>query len=431
MRNGSRVQSRYSGMRNSKRSEIRFPGFTVEWNQCKLEDVADRMKSYSLSRDVETADDTGYKYIHYGDIHTKVADIIDENSELPNIKVGNYELLQKNDVVVADASEDYQGIATPAVVTYTPEFNLVSGLHTIALRPKKTVAIYLYYLLNTQIFKKYGYKVGTGMKVFGISSTNLMKFEASYPSLDEQEQIGNFLKQLDDTIALYQNELDVLKKTKKGFLQKMFPKEGESVPEVRFPGFTDDWEQRKLGEITLRVTRKNKELKSALPLTISAQEGLIDQNEFFNKTVASHDVSGYYLVKNGEFAYNKSYSNGYPWGAVKRLDKYDMGVLSTLYIVFKPTDVNSDFLAKYYDTTYWYREVSKHAAEGARNHGLLNIAASDFFETKLSIPKSEEEQLQIGNFFKQLDDTIALHQRELESLKETKKAFLQKMFINS
>jgi len=418
-------------MRNSKRSEIRFPGFTVEWNQCKLEDVADRMKSYSLSRDVETADDTGYKYIHYGDIHTKVADIIDENSELPNIKVGNYELLQKNDVVVADASEDYQGIATPAVVTYTPEFNLVSGLHTIALRPKKTVAIYLYYLLNTQIFKKYGYKVGTGMKVFGISSTNLMKFEASYPSLDEQEQIGNFLKQLDDTIALYQNELDVLKKTKKGFLQKMFPKEGESVPEVRFPGFTDDWEQRKLGEITLRVTRKNKELKSALPLTISAQEGLIDQNEFFNKTVASHDVSGYYLVKNGEFAYNKSYSNGYPWGAVKRLDKYDMGVLSTLYIVFKPTDVNSDFLAKYYDTTYWYREVSKHAAEGARNHGLLNIAASDFFETKLSIPKSEEEQLQIGNFFKQLDDTIALHQRELESLKETKKAFLQKMFINS
>ena len=96
------------------------------------------------------------------------------------------------------------------------------------------------------------------------------------------------------------------------------------------------WELCKLGRVVERVTRKNKELKSTLPLTISAQEGLIDQNVFFNKSVASRDVSGYYLIYNGEFAYNKSYSNGYPWGAIKRLNRYDMGVLSTLYIIFKP-----------------------------------------------------------------------------------------------
>ncbi|KXT79398.1 Type I restriction-modification system, specificity subunit S [Streptococcus sp. DD11] len=182
----------------------------------------------------------------------------------------------------------------------------------------------------------------------------------------------------------------------------------------RFPEFTDAdaWEQRRLGEVAERVTRKNKELLSTLPLTISAQDGLIDQNEFFNKTVASRDVSGYYLVKNGEFAYNKSYSNGYPWGAVKRLDRYDMGVLSTLYIVFKPTDVNSDFLATYYDTTRWYSEVSRHAAEGARNHGLLNIAATDFFKTELLLPKDEKEQQQIADFFQTLDATIASHQRK-------------------
>ncbi|KAA8668865.1 restriction endonuclease subunit S [Clostridium sp. HV4-5-A1G] len=167
-----------------------------------------------------------------------------------------------------------------------------------------------------------------------------------------------------------------------------------------------------MGDVVERVTRKNKDLESTLPLTISAQDGLVDQNVFFNKTVASRDVSGYYLVKNGEFAYNKSYSNGYPWGAVKRLDRYDMGVLSTLYIVFKPTDVNSDFLTKYYDTTYWHREVSKHAAEGARNHGLLNIAASDFFETELTIPKDKAEQAQIGAFFKIFDTLITLHQRK-------------------
>ncbi|MBO2706036.1 restriction endonuclease subunit S [Lactiplantibacillus plantarum] len=202
----------------------------------------------------------------------------------------------------------------------------------------------------------------------------------------------------------------------------------KKVPELRFKGFTDEWEERKLSSISERVTRKNKNNESTLPLTISAQDGLVDQNDFFNKQVASRDVTGYFLVKNGEFAYNKSYSNGYPWGAIKRLDKYDMGVLSTLYIVFRPTKINSQFLVSYYDTTRWYREVSKNAAEGARNHGLLNIAPTDFFNTLLVVPKIVDEQQKIGSFFKQLDDTIALHQHKLDLLKEQKKGYLQKMF---
>ncbi|MDI3537613.1 MAG: type restriction enzyme subunit [Eubacteriaceae bacterium] len=199
-------------------------------------------------------------------------------------------------------------------------------------------------------------------------------------------------------------------------------------PRLRFPGFDGEWEEKKLKEITTRVIRKNKNLESTLPLTISAQDGLINQNEYFNKTVASRDVSGYYLLKNGDFAYNKSYSNGYPWGAVKRLDKYEMGVLSTLYIVFKPVDIESDFLTKYYDTNNWHKEVSKYAAEGARNHGLLNITASDFFETELMIPKSKSEQNKIAHFFKQIENLIALHQQKLTHLQERKKGLLQKMF---
>nr|EEK64357.1 Type I restriction-modification system specificity subunit [Bacillus wiedmannii] len=107
-----------------------------------------------------------------------------------------------------------------------------------------------------------------------------------------------------------------------------------------------------------------------------------------------------------------------------------MGVLSTLYITFKPTLINSDFLVSYYDTTQWHKEVSMRAAEGARNHGLLNISASEFFDTNLKVPNKEEEQIKIGNFFKQLDDTIALHQQELDIIKQTKQGFLQKMFPN-
>lgn len=214
-----------------------------------------------------------------------------------------------------------------------------------------------------------------------------------------------------------------------GTMAKIDDSVKKKVPELRFKGFTDDWEERKLSSISERVTRKNKNNESTLRLTISAQDGLVDQNDFFNKQVASRDVTGYFLVKNGEFAYNKSYSNGYPWGAIKRLDKYDMGVLSTLYIVFRPTEINSQFLVSYYDTTRWYREVSKNAAEGARNHGLLNIAPTDFFNTLLVVPKIVDEQEKIGSFFKQLDNTIALHQRKLELLKEQKKGFLQKMFV--
>ncbi|MEK1308558.1 restriction endonuclease subunit S [Limosilactobacillus fermentum] len=202
------------------------------------------------------------------------------------------------------------------------------------------------------------------------------------------------------------------------------------VPNLRFKGFTNDWVQRKLSEVTERVTRKNKNNESTRPLTISAQDGLIDQNDFFDKQVASRDVSGYFLVKNGEFAYNKSYSNGYPWGAIKRLDHYDMGVLSTLYIVFNPTNVSSQFLVSYYDATKWYKEVAKNAAEGARNHGLLNIAPSDFFSTVLEIPTSIEEQDEIGDFLKKMDNLIAANQRKLDLLKQLKKGLLQKMFAD-
>lgn len=203
-------------------------------------------------------------------------------------------------------------------------------------------------------------------------------------------------------------------------------------PKIRFKGYQeDDWEQRKLVDLVDRVTRKNQDLVSELPLTISAQYGLIDQNEFFDKRVASKDVSGYYLIENGEFAYNKSTSTDAPWGAIKRLDRYKNGVLSTLYIVFgikENNPVDSDFLVSYYSTNLWHKGIHEIAAEGARNHGLLNIAPADFFETKLMIPQDIEEQKKIGKYFEELERLITLHQRKCEETKTLKKYMLQKMF---
>ncbi|HGO8537476.1 TPA: restriction endonuclease subunit S [Streptococcus suis] len=208
-------------------------------------------------------------------------------------------------------------------------------------------------------------------------------------------------------------------------------KTNNNIPAYRFQGYTDTWELRKLGEVVTRVTRKNSELLTELALTISAQHGLIDQTEFFDKRIASKDVSGYYLLKNGEFAYNKSTSYDAPWGAVKRLDRYDMGVLSTLYIVFgisNPERVSSNFLVTYFDTNLWHREVQAVAAEGARNHGLLNISANDFLDIALFFPKSFSEQEAIGTFFSTLDQQITLHQRKLDTLKEQKKTYLKLLF---
>ena len=172
------------------------------------------------------------------------------------------------------------------------------------------------------------------------------------------------------------------------------------VPALRFKGFTNDWEQRKLEEITQRIIRKNTNLTSTLPLTISAQYGLVDQRIYFEKQIASKKLETYLLLKQGEFAYNKSYSKDYPFGTIKRLNNYPMGVLSTLYIAFKPTLTDTNFLEQYFDSSKWYKEIYKRATEGARNHGLLNISPLDFFEIIINQPKNKREQKKISKILK-------------------------------
>ena len=204
-----------------------------------------------------------------------------------------------------------------------------------------------------------------------------------------------------------------------------------NTPQIRFAGFTDPWEQRKLGDICERVTRKNKNGESDLPLTIASQHGLIDQRDFFNKIVAAKDMSNYLLLKKGEFAYNKSYSNGYDYGSIKRLNDYEQGCLSTLYICFgiKTDDVESDYLECFFDTLKWYEDVAQICAEGARNHGLLNVDTKGFFdEVTINLPSSKEEQRKISQYLNTLDNLITLHQRKLQSLQDAKKSMLQKMF---
>lgn len=205
-----------------------------------------------------------------------------------------------------------------------------------------------------------------------------------------------------------------------------------NVPNLRFPEFQGEWARMRLDAFTERVMRKNKNNKSKLPLTISAQYGLVDQITFFNKVIASTDMSNYYLLKKGEFAYNKSYSSDYPWGAIKRLDNYERGALSSLYICFAPQDnVVSDFILQYFESPKWHKGVSEIAVEGARNHGLLNVSVQDFFHTYHYVPKDKKEQIKIAKLLMLLDERIATQSKIIDKLQSLIKGINQRVFKNS
>ena len=271
------------------------------------------------------------------------------------------------------------------------------------LQPQNADSSFLYRLIQSRQFDEVANQ-STGTKMPRADWKLVSKTVFSIPSnISEQAAIGTYFTALDSLITLHQRKCVFLF----GFFQAFIS--------MIFTASTFSWEQRKLGELVDRVVRKNINNESTLPLTISAQYGLVDQITYFNNRVASRDVSNYYLVLNGEFAYNKSTSDGYPFGAVKRLDLYEKGVLSTLYIVFAPKkeqQIDSDYLTVFFDTDRWHKGVAERAAEGARNHGLLNISAEDFFDIDLSVPKDIVEQKQIGAFIRQLDNLITLHQRE-------------------
>ncbi|MCT7535560.1 restriction endonuclease subunit S [Aliarcobacter cryaerophilus] len=200
-----------------------------------------------------------------------------------------------------------------------------------------------------------------------------------------------------------------------------------NVPKLRFKEFSGEWEEQVFKELFERITTKNKE-NNLNVLTISAQQGLINQEEYFNKSVSSKDLTGYYLLNKNDFAYNKSYSKGYPLGAIKRLNRYEKGVVSTLYICFRAKKDSVDFIEQYFNSGLMNKEIHKIAQEGARNHGLLNISVTEFFnDTKLILP-SKPEQEKIASFLTSIDTKIEQLTKKEELLQQYKKGVMQKIF---
>ena len=291
---------------------------------------------------------------------------------------------------------------------------------------KRVIPKFVYCLFQTINWLRYNEASG----VPSLSKDTIEKIKVRIPQLDEQKKIAKLLSLLDERIATQNKIIEDLKKLKSAIIEKVFCPPNQKQPVCRIKGFEQPLTTYKMSAFCSRIATKNKDAKCSLVLTIAAQYGLVSQDSFFNKSVASENLTGYYLLHKGEFAYNRSYSAGYDWGTVKRLDNCDEGVLSTLYICFKinETIVDSDFLTYYFESTKWHKGLSDIADEGARNHGLLNVSITDYFNTKHRFPSMAEQKV----IAKMLN---AITEREKEAIvlgecyRKQKQFLLRQMFI--
>ncbi|EGP4803423.1 restriction endonuclease subunit S [Enterococcus faecium] len=375
-------------MSNNTQPEIRFPGFTEDWEQRKLGDFID----------VKSGKD--YKHLNSGSI--------------PVYGTGGYMLS------VDRALSDIDAIGIGRKGTIDKPYLLKAPFWTVDTLfyavPKQNIDLQF----SLSIFKKINWKKfdeSTGVP--SLSKTVINSVGASVPSYEEQQKIGSFFKQLDETIALHQRKLDLLKETKKGFLQKMFPKNEAKVPEIRFPGFTKDWEERKLGDVFSERSERSSEGEL---ISVTINSGVIKASELDRKDNSSDNKSNYKKVEVGDIAYNSMRM----WQGASGYSSYE-GILSPAYTVIIPKEgTDSKFFAydfKRYDMIQTFKRNSQGLTSDTWNLKFPTLKL-----VKIMVP-SIEEQKQIAAFFERLDNTIALHERELDVLKETKKGFLQKMFV--
>lgn len=409
-------------MNETKKPAIRFKGFSDEWEKHSVRELTTELNEYATLASPYPLLTSSREGLMFQNEYRSNRTTENDNTLFSVVPYGKctYRHMSDDDIFHFN-------------INYIVEKGLVSKEYPVFDSVDGNDLRFIVTLLNSSPqFRKFCRERKLGGTRTRLYYNSLSSFNTYCPTPNEQKNIANFLDIIDKIISDQTLELKKFKELKNSMLEKLFPKDGADVPEIRFKGFTGSWEWHKLSEIVEKVVRKNSNNESSLPLTISAQYGLVDQSTYFNNRVASQNISNYYLILNGEFAYNKSTSDSFPFGTVKRLDNYEKGVLSTLYIVFSiknPRETNSNYLTVFFDTNRWHKGVAERASEGARNHGLLNISADDFLDIDLLIPQTEAEQAAIGSYFLKLNHLINLHQKELEKLQSIKKALLEKMFV--
>ena len=396
-----------------KNPDLRFPEFNDHW-KCEI------LKDVAIFRNGKAHE----QLIGESGLYTVINSRFISTEGLIE-KFSNHQLVpvqEKDITMVMSDVPNGKALAKCFYVDANNKFTLNQRI--CSLTAESINSLYLFYLLNRN---KYFLAFDSGVSQTNLRKEDVLRCPIASPSIKEQEKIAGFLGAVDARLGQLRRKHELLQTYKRGVMQKLFSQQ------IRFKqddgSDFPDWEKKKFGEVFKRVKRRNAESNSNV-LTISAQFGLINQREFFNKSVAAQDLSGYYLLKRGDFAYNKSYSKGYPMGALKRLKKYDKGVVSSLYICFSTmNETNAIFYEQYFDGGFLNRELSKIAQEGARNHGLLNMSVVDFFkDIKINYPHCDEQK-KIADFLASLDQRIAAIAAQIERNEKFKEGLLQKMFV--
>lgn len=400
---------------------LRFPEFEGEWEEKRLGEVA-----LKISDGIHTTpqyDDAGdYFFINGNNL---VRGMILLNEKTKRVNKAEYE---KHKVVLGENTILLSINGTIGNLAYYNAEKVILGKSACYINlPNEFSKPFIFNILQNHKIQRYFSSEVTGSTIMNLSLATIKSTKINLPTLPEQQKIAAFLTTIDTRIQQLSRKKALLEQYKKEVMKQIFSQAIRFKDEngKEFPA----WEEKRLGEIFERVTRKNNEDNQNV-LTISAQQGLVSQQDYFNKSVASKDLKGYYLLHKGDFAYNKSYSNGYPLGAIKRLIKYDKGVVSTLYICFKIQPSNSEeYFEQYFESGFLNSEIHKIAQEGARNHGLLNISVVEFFKDIYLPRPSIAEQQKIAAFLSTLDRQINLVSQQLERMQAFKKGLLQQMFV--
>lgn len=344
--------------------------------------------------------------------------VINENIVSTDSIKSGFTPFKRNDIIVAKITPCFENGKGALLNNITEEYGFGSTeFHVIRCQQCNR---FIYYHTISYPFRKRLESQMTGSAgQKRVSADSISSYKIPLPPLSEQEKIAEILSTWDKAIEKQIQLIQKLELRKKGLMQQLL------TGKKRLPGFTGEWEKVKLGEISKRVTRKN-DTNCQNVVTISAQKGFVRQTDFFNKIVASKTTEQYYLVKRDEFCYNKSYSNGFPMGAIKRLVEFEEAVVTTLYICFViESDIASiDFIEQYFSLGLLNNGLRKVANEGGRAHGLLNVTPYDFFDLKMFLP-SLQEQTAIANILSSCDEEIRLAQDKLAAMKEQKKGLMQ------
>lgn len=403
--------------------KLRFKEFSDEWQEKKLGEITKITAGGTPSTTKIEYWNGNIKWMNSGELNLKYVYEVQGRITEEGLKNSSTKLIPKNCVLIGLAG---QGKTRGTVAINFIELCTNQSIASILPNYQSFIPLFLYFNLDNRYEELRGLSTGGGGRG-GLNLGILNSLTSNFPSLQEQEKIANFLSSIDKKISLIEEKLELFREYKKGVMQKIFSQElrfkdseGNDYPE---------WEEKKLGEVFERIIEKNVENNTNV-LTISAQYGLIFQVDFFNKSVAGKDLSKYYLLQKGDFAYNKSYSNGYPMGAIKKLKFYEKGIVSTLYICFrlKNKKYSTNYFEQYFESKKIDKNIQEIAQEGARNHGLLNISVQDFFNIYIPFPLLEEQQ-KIADFLSSIDSKIENIEKELEGLKEFKKGLLQQMFV--